>query len=261
MNTEIKFNPSLSSAATTQADVTLNQPAAGTPKKIAPLFGGKSLTVSFSGMSDLEALVAKLKNEQDKTKFSILITSLNSIGESLTAAQKTAVEEGLKLNEQLKTLNGKLAALNGTLSTAQQEAVLLQTQIDSLKTQIEQAVQDGKDHNELVAKQKELREELDAKNATIAETKGKISETKNEISSVNGKISAVVKSIGENTLKTIANEIADIARPEEATSNAEREKEEKHEEATSIFNSIHDSLENFARDLSENIERNVETMA
>ena len=244
-------------SATTQ-DAALTQTS--TAQKLASLLGGESLKVSSGAMTDLEALVAKLKNEQEKTKFSLLVSSLNAISESLTASQKAAVEEGLQLTEQLNTLQGDLAKLQGTLSTAQGASLLLQTQIDALEKQIEQAVQDGKDHNELVAKQKELREELDAKADTIKETQGKIDATKNEISAVNGKISAVVNSIGENTLKTIANEIVAINEPEKAESNAEQEKKEAKAVANDPLNAIRESLDRLGRELTDTIEKNVETM-
>lgn len=246
-------------ASVTAQDAALTQTS--TAQKLASLLGGESLKVSSGAMTDLEALVAKLKNEQEKTKFSLLVSSLNAIRESLTASQKAAVEEGLKLTEQVNTLKGDLAKLESTLSTAQGASLLLQTQIDALEKQIEQAVQDGKDHNELVAKQKELRKELDAKNDTIKETQGKIDATKNVISAVNGKIAAVVKSIGENTLKTIANEIVAINEPKNETISAEQEnKAEAKAEANDPFNAILESLDRLGRELADTIEKNVETM-
>lgn len=246
-------------ASVTAQDAALTQTS--TAQKLASLLGGESLKVSSGAMTDLEALVARLKNDQEKTKFSLLVSSLNAISESLTASQKAALEEGLKLSEDLNALKGDLAELEGTLATAQGGALLLQTQIEALKKQIEQAVQDGKDHNELVAKQKELRKEWDAKNAAIAETKGKIDTAKNEISAVSGKISVLVKSIGENTLKTIANEIVAINEPKKAETSVEQEnKAEAKAIANDPFNAIRESLDRLGRELADTIEKNVETM-
>ena len=249
----------LSSSAANLAGADV-QTAESAPSKLSPLLGGASLSVSSGTMSDLEALVAKLKNENEKTKYSLLLTSLNSISESLTAAQKAALEEGLKLNEELNGYQRELAVLTGNLDSATADSIILQAKIDSLQKQIEQAQADGQEHNELVAKQKELREELDAKKAVIADTQGKIAEVKNNISVVNGKISAIVKSIGDNTLKTIANEIAAIAEPEDNESNAESEKNEKKAEANDPFNLIRESLDRICRELTDTIEKNTETM-
>jgi len=249
----------LSAAAANLAGADIETPVSASGK-LSPLLGRTSLNVSSGAMSDLEALISKLKNENEKAKYSLLLTSLNSISESLTTAQKEALEEGLKLNDELNKLNEDLEGLTDKLSTAEAESVILQAKIDALQKQIEQAQKDGKEHNELVAKQKELREELDAKKAVIADTQGKIAEVKNAISVVNGKISAIVKSIGDNTLKTIANEIAEIAEPEENESNSEGEKKEKKAEANDPFNVIRGSLDRISRELTDTIEKNTETM-
>ena len=94
------------------------------------------------------------------------------------------------------------------MQTAEADAVVLQTKIDMLQKEIDLAVQEGKDHNELVQKQKALRKELDAKKQVIADTTGKIAEAQNQISSLKVKISAIAESIGDNALKTIAKEFA-----------------------------------------------------
>ena len=60
-------------------------------KALAALLGGKSLTVTDGSMTDLEALVAKLKSDSERTRFLMLMTSLTSIGQSLDAAQKSAL--------------------------------------------------------------------------------------------------------------------------------------------------------------------------
>jgi hypothetical protein len=77
-------------------------------KALAALLGGKSLTVTDGSMTDLEALVAKLKSDSERTRFLMLMTSLTSIGQSLNAAQKSALESGLALAEKLRELEGDL---------------------------------------------------------------------------------------------------------------------------------------------------------
>ncbi|MBO4709091.1 MAG: hypothetical protein J5727_04860 [Kiritimatiellae bacterium] len=230
-------------------------------KALAALLGGKSVTVTDGSMSDLEALVARLKNESERAKFLMLMTSLTSIGQSLNEAQKAALEEGLALSEKLDALTDQLKTYEGDNSKAKADSLILQAKIEQLSKQIEQAVEDGKKHNELVAEMKRVREELDAKNQTIADTQGKIDTTKNEISSVKGKISAIVSSIGENSLKTIASELATLTGPEEAESPAEAKKEAEKAAANNPLNAIRESLHRIERELTDTIEENrIETV-
>jgi len=234
---------------------------AGQGKALTALLGGKSLTVTNGALSDLDALVAKLKNESERTKFLMLMTSLASIGRSLSDAEKSTLEEGLALSEKLDNLTGSLAGYEADMAKAEADAVILQAKIDSLQKQIDQAVQDGKDHNELVAEQKRVREELDAKKQIVADTQGKIADTKNEIASVKGRISAIVNSIGENTLKTIANDIATLTGPEDAESPAEAKKEAEKAVANDPLNAIRDSLDKIEREIADTIQENrIETV-
>ena len=225
------------------------------------LLGGASVTVTNGAMTDLEALVAKLKNENQRAKFALLLTSLSSIGQSLTDAQKRTLEQGLALSEKLSELEKSLEAYSGEEAKAKAESVLLQAKIDSLQKQIDQAIADGKAHNELVEEQKRVRAELDAKDKVVADIQGKISQAKNDVSSVRGQISAVVKSIGENAVKTIANELSSLAGPEKAERPAEAAKKAEKEEEANPFAAIGESLDRIERDIEETIAENrVETV-
>ena len=242
--------------ATTQSYVGDSASLATKGKALAALFGGPSVTVTNGMSGDLEALVAKLKSENERTRFSLLLTSLASIGQSMTDAQKRMLEQGLALSEKLDELQKMLEGYTSDESKAKADAVILQAKIESLQKQIEQAVKDGKEHNELVAEQKRVREELDAKNKVISETAVKIAETKNAISTANGQISVLVKSLGENEVKTIANELATLIKPEEAESPAEKEKAEAKEIESNPFSAIRESLAEIERDITETILEN-----
>ena len=225
-------------------------------KALAALLGGKSLTVTDGSMTDLEALVAKLKSDSERTRFLMLMTSLSSIGQSLNAAQKSALESGLALAEKLSKLEGDLKGYTDDEAKTKAEMAILEAKIDQLQKLIDQAVEDGKEHNELVAEQKRVREELDEKNRTIEDVQGKIAETKNAISSVTSQISVLVKSLGENAVKTIADEIAALADPEKAERPAEAEKAEAKHLANDPFAAIRDSLAKIERDITETILEN-----
>ena len=230
-------------------------------KAASALLAGSALNVTDARVSDLEALVARLRNEQAQVRFSLLLTSLSAVGQSLDENQKQRLEQGLALSKKLDELQKTLEGATAEESKAKADALLLQAKIEQLQKQIEQAVQDGKEHNELVAEQKRVREELEAKEKTAAEAGAKIAEVKNEISSVKGKISAIVNEIGENTLRTIAKEIAELAGPEEAERPAETAKAEEKELQNDPINAIRDSLDRIERDLAEAVESNrIETV-
>ena len=230
-------------------------------KALSALFGGKSLTVTDGGMTDIEALVAKLKTENERARFTMMMTSLLSIGQSLTETQKRTLEQGLALAGKLEELGKTLDGYNSEEAKAKAESMVLQAKIDALQKQIDQAIEDGKEHNELVAEQKRVREELQAKEQKIAETQGKIAETKNQISSVKAQISVIVQSIGENEVKTIAKELASLANPEKPERPADTDKAEAKEAEVNPFVAIRESLEEIERDIPETIEENrIETV-
>ena len=248
-------------AAATQTFVGDSAPLAKQSKILAALLGGPSVTVTSGVTGDLEALVAKLKGENERTRFSLLLTSLASIGASMTEAQKRTLEQGIALSEKLEELQKTLEGCTSEETQAKADAALLQAKIDALQKQIEQAVKDGKEHNELVAEQKRVREELAAKEQTVADIQGNIAKTKNEISDVKGKISAIVNSVGENTLKTIANELTTLTPQEKAESAEEARKEAEKIAANDPLVAIRDSLDKIERDITDAIQENrIETV-
>ncbi len=167
MNTEIRFNPSLSPATTTQADVTLNQPQTGAPKQAAPIMGGASLTVTTAPSGDLEKLVARIKSESQNTRLSLVLSSLSSLNETLTEVQKANLARLDMLDQQLGNLQQALDILKETLTAEEANAAIMDAKIKSLEKAVERAVQEGKEHNEAVAKAKEARDRDQAKLDTL----------------------------------------------------------------------------------------------
>ena len=125
-----------------------------TSKPETPILGGVSVKVVDGSVTDLEKLVAMLKNENEATRQSvaerrtaILSTVLDSMAERISAAEK---ENILKL-EQLTTEKSEATAqLNGL----NKDQAVMEALIKSLDDRIKQAVQDGEDHRELVEKLK-----------------------------------------------------------------------------------------------------------
>jgi len=158
MNIELDTSRLSASFQTQSQDIASGETAG---KVLSALFGkGSSVTVTSGARTDLEALVEKLRNENERAKFSVLLTSLAAIGQSLTDTQKRTLEQGLALSEKLEALTQSLEGYAESLAKDKAEAILLQAKIDSLQKQIDQAVQDGKDHNKLVEEQERARAEL-----------------------------------------------------------------------------------------------------
>ena len=163
MNTEIRFNPSLSPATTTQADVMLNQPQAGAAKQAASIMGGASLTVTTAPSGDLEKLVARIKSESENTRLSLVLSSLTTLNETLTEVQKTNLAKLDALDQQLADLNKELGSLTESLTAEEAKSAVMDAKIKSLEKAVERAVQEGKEHNEAVQKAKETRDRAQAK--------------------------------------------------------------------------------------------------
>ena len=163
MNTEIRFNPSRSPVATTQTDVTPEQTAAGALTQLAPLMGGASLTVTTAPSGDLDKLVARLKNESQNTRLSLMLSSLTSLNEALTDVQKANLARLDGLDQQLSELGKTLESQMATLTAEEAKAAVMDAKIAALEKAVEQAIQDGKDHNEAVQKAKETRDRDQAK--------------------------------------------------------------------------------------------------
>ncbi len=163
MSTEIRFNPSLSPATTTQADVSLNQPQAGAPEQAAPIMGGASLTVTTAPSGDLEKLVARIKNESESTRLSLVLSSLTTLNEALTDVQKANLAKLDALDQQLAALNEELESLKESLTAEEANSAVMDAKIKSLEKAVERAVQEGKEHNEAVQKAKAARDRDQAK--------------------------------------------------------------------------------------------------
>lgn len=228
----------------------------GTEKALAPLLGGKSLTVTEMLGGDLQALLEKLKSEQDRTRFSLLLSSLQSINESLSDSQRIALQEGVELSEQLDEYNMLIDEQTKSLAAQQAASAVLAAKIEMLQNQIDLAVQEGKDHIELVKEQNRVREEQDAKKQVINETIGKINEINNKIKDVKGKMAVAVTAIGENTLKSIANELSAIIKPSKAESSSEAEKKEAKIAENDFFKPIRMELEKIRQNLQDTIDAN-----
>lgn len=184
MNNIQNIKPNLDSTIATlsgQAD----EAKSTAQKQVAPLLGGPSVSVTQAPSSDLEKLVAQLKNENDDQKASLAKQRLSSIldvytaryGE-LSAQQTQALEEIASNNAAIAGLMPDYQKAQADLAAADAQRVIMEAKIEELDRAIERTVADGKAHRETVAKLKEqlardvenedLKAELAKEEATVA---------------------------------------------------------------------------------------------
>ena len=236
-------------AAATQEDA----PSAQGAKKSSPILSGSSLTVSSGAMSDLEALVAHLKNETDNAKtsvsqvrISVLNTVLDSMKDRVTQAERDALVDIEALNGEKTEAEGELADLKAEKAASEGRIAEIDLLIESLERQVKQAVQDGADHREQVAKLKEQRareqEKLDSVNASIESVSAKIA-------GIDARIAECSETIAASTLSEVSKALHDATKVDSSTavdrpdSTAKRDMEEKRAEATDIGNVIREALD------------------
>ena len=248
---------------------------AETPKEaksesVKPLLGGESVTVTSGAKTDLEKLVAQLKNETDETRqsvsqkrISILMTVLNSMADRVTEKQKKAFVDLEDLCSKLSDVERDISSWMSEKATAVQQSVALDTMIKSLENAVENAVQDGEDHRKQVEKLKAQKAEVDER---IRQLENAISSAKTKASGIQASISQCSEAIGAATLSEVSAAVRmavseEKAPLERAETQADRDKHAKKEEETSIANSIHESLERIDDEMSKTVEGNREIKA
>jgi len=199
--------------------------AVQTAKSAAPILGGESVKVTDGTMTDLEKLVARLKNENEATRqsvaqrrISILSTVLDSMADRISAVEK---ENLLKIEE----LNGEKAGLEKDLAGLKGDKTTLEALIESLDRQIEQAVKDGETHREQVEKLKAQRAERQAELDGINESIKSIS---SKVAGIDVKIAECTKAIAASTLNEIAAALkaaADDAKPDAEKNETQAERD------------------------------------
>ena len=315
----VSFDPNLLYAANAGKDGS-DVGLALTKSADQPLLLGANILVSY-GITDIEALVSQLKNENSDTRLSMKLKSLSSIAESLSTQHLKALEQALALADSVKRLESAQNSLSDDTKKANVDLEVLKMQTESLERQIENARQNAEEYNknleQLQAKKAEVEKKLseleeqgeeadqakiaelkaqltdieaqvkaneDAKAATedqlnadtaslkgakdrmselqdtIAENTAEIEKNKNEISSLNAQISSVVSSLDENTLKSIAAELA-VTEPDAKESPHDVARTDAKLEATDIVKLIGDALDAVAKDILDEVaEKRIETV-
>lgn len=134
--------------------------------QLAPILFGSNVLVSY-GITDIEALVAQLRNENADTRLSLKLKSLSSIADGLSTQQLQALEKSLALASSVKELEKSQNDLQSGIDRAKAELVTLQMQTESLERQIENARENAKEYNKSVEEQQAKKAEIDRKIAKL----------------------------------------------------------------------------------------------
>lgn len=199
MNNIQNINQNIASTFATQAGQA-QESQTSAAKKLTQLLGGQSVTVTMAPTSDLEKLVAQLKNENDSVKASVAQRRLASVLDAYTSRygelteQQTQILEAIAANNaDLATLKEELKALLNDKTAADAQALLMQAKIEQLEKAIEQAVKDGKTHRENIEKLKEqiaedqdnedLKAELAKEEAALATSEAALAKAQTDLAS------------------------------------------------------------------------------
>ena len=240
-------------ATTVAGDMKLSEDqGAAQGAKLGAVLGGENVTVTSGMMTDLEKLVAQLKNENEDTRMSvsqrrisILQTVPNSMAGHITDTQKGNIMEIENLNMAKAELKGDLKVLYSEKASVDGRIAVLDTQIKALERQIEQAVEDGADHREQVEK---LKEQLLKERAELDRIENAITVASSKVADIDGKIATCTAAIGSATLNEVTAALRaatgevnmEVERPE---SDAERRKAEEKAEAVDVAKHISEALD------------------
>ena len=190
-NRTVNFDPNLLNAANAGVDGS-NVELASKKSAEQPLLLGANILVSY-GITDIEALVSQLKNENADTRLSMKLKSLSSIAEGLSTQHLKALEQALALADSVKQLESAQNGLAQDTQTAKAQLEILKMQTESLEKQIENARQNAEEYNKnmeaLQAKKAEVEKKLSeleeqgekADQAQVAELKAQLADIETQV--------------------------------------------------------------------------------
>jgi chromosome segregation ATPase len=279
---------------------------------LAPILFGSNILVSY-GISDAEALVARLKNENADTHVQMKLKALSAVASGITAQQLRALSQALALAESVKSLEMtrdglartvdidnslitelalKTATLEEEIKTARENQELYNKQIEkqkadraelqdkinkleadtehdnadeiaALKEQVkaldksitentaarDKLTQEIKEKDEMVSA---FKAESDEYKKLIAEAPGMIETAKKQIAALHAQLAPLIASIGESTLKALAEDILGID-PPDPDSPQDRRELEKNTEEMDVLSVIRDRLDALAKSILDEV--------
>ena len=309
--TTVNFDPNLAKAGYNGIDET-RVVADSRQAEVAPLLFGSNILVSY-GISDVEALVARLKNENAETHVQMKLKSLGAIADGITAQQLRALAQALALADSIKNLELSRDGLTRLIDIDNTLVAELQVKTATLEQEIATARANQEIYNEKVKQQKleraeledkinalaadtahdhadeiaalrtqigdldksiasdteardALAKEVEEKSTTLESQKTELAElrqalddapktiesTTRDLADLHARLTPLIASIGESTLKELAEDILDID-PPPPDSPRDRKELEKNTEAADVLAVIRDRLDAIAKDILEEV--------
>ena len=310
-STATNFDPNLVRAGYNGIDET-KVVADSRQAEIAPLLFGSNILVSY-GISDAEALVARLKNENADTHVQLKLKALSAVANGITTQQLRALSQALALAESVKSLEMtrdgltrtvdideslitelalKTATLEEEIKTARENQALYNKQIEKqkadraeLQDKINKLEADTEHDNadeiaalkeQVQALDKSIAEKTDALDKIPQEIAGKtamistlqaesdeykkfvakaptmIEDAKQQIAALHAQLAPLIASIGESTLKALAEDILSID-PPVPDSPQDRKELEKNTEENDVLSVIRDRLDALAKSILDEV--------
>ena len=194
-STATNFDPNLARAGYNGIDET-KVVADSRQAEIAPLLFGSNILVSY-GISDAEALVARLKNENADTHVQLKLKALSAVANGITTQQLRALSQALALADSVKNLEMTRDGLMRTVDIDESLITELALKTATLEEEIKTARENQELYNKQIEKQKADRAELQDKiNKLEADTEH---DNADEIAALKEQVQALDKSIAEKT--------------------------------------------------------------
>ncbi len=279
---------------------------------LAPILFGSNILVSY-GISDAEALVARLKNENADTHVQLKLKALSAVANGITTQQLRALSQALALAESVKSLEMtrdglartvdidnslitelalKTATLEEEIKTARENQALYNKQIEKqkadraeLQDKINKLEADTEHDNadeiaalkeQVQALDKSIAEKTDARDKIpqeinekttmiaaleeesadykkfVAKAPTMIEDAKQQIAALHAQLAPLIASIGESTLKALAEDILSID-PPNPDSPQDRKELEKNTEENDVLSVIRDRLDALAKSILDEV--------
>ena len=193
--TTVNFDPNLAKAGYNGIDET-KVVADSRQAEVAPLLFGSNILVSY-GISDVEALVARLKNENADTHVQMKLKSLSAVADGITAQQLRALTQALAMADSIKNLELSRDGLTRLIDIDNALVTELQVKTATLEQEIATARANQESYNAKIKQQKLDRAKLaDKINELAADT---AQDHADEIAALRTQIGDLDKSIASDT--------------------------------------------------------------
>ena len=176
-----------------------------------PILFGASVLVS-NGITDLEALLAQMKNENADTRTSMKLKTLSSIAQGLSSQQLAALEKSLALADSVQSLEKAVNDQKRSISDNEAKLKVLEAETEALAKQVENLRETQAEHNKNVEKLTKEKAELQDKLAKLEAEKN--AENAEAIAALKTEIAGVEKSIAANVdgMNAVEKKIAEVSK-------------------------------------------------